>query len=67
MNWILMKDKLEPEEVIRLKLVNKKNKQSDEETSLISLACGLCFDFNPFGEELCGWFFLFLGGWCDVM
>lgn len=23
MNWILMKDKLEPEEVIRLKLVNK--------------------------------------------
>lgn len=25
MNWILMKDKLEPEEVIRLKLVNKSN------------------------------------------
>lgn len=48
MNWIMMKDKLEPEEVIRLKLVNKKNKQSDEETSLISLACGLCFDFNKF-------------------
>lgn len=36
MNWILMKDKLEPEEVIRLKLFNKKNKQNDEETSLIS-------------------------------
>jgi dynein intermediate chain 1 len=48
MNWILMKDKLEPEEVIKLKLVNKKNKQNDEETSLISLACGLCFDFNKF-------------------
>lgn len=54
MNWILMKDKLEPEEVIRLKLVNNpvksklKNKQNDEETSLISLACGLCFDFNTF-------------------
>jgi len=48
MNWILMKDKFEPEEVIRLKLINKKNKQSDEETSLISLACGLCFDFNRF-------------------
>ena len=25
MNWILMKDKLEPEEVIRLKLINKSN------------------------------------------
>lgn len=48
MSWILMKDKLEPEEVIRLKLINKKNKQADEETSLISLACGLCFDFNRF-------------------
>lgn len=48
MNWILMKDKLEPEEVIRLKLINKKSKQTDEETSLISLACGLCFDFNKF-------------------
>ena len=48
MNWIMMKDKLEPEEVIKLKLINKKNKQSDEETSLISLACGLCFDFNKF-------------------
>ena len=48
MNWILMKDKLEPEEVVKLKLINKKNKQSDEETALISLACGLCFDFNKF-------------------
>jgi len=48
MSWILMKDKFEPEEVIRLKLINKKNKQADEETSLISLACGLCFDFNKF-------------------
>ena len=55
-----MKDKLEPEEVIRLKMVNKskeldfgfannlENKQTDEETSLISLAGGLCFDFNKF-------------------
>lgn len=51
MNWILMKDKLEPEEVIRLKLINKKNKQMNEETSLISLASGLCFDFNKFEKH----------------
>lgn len=44
MNWILMKNKLEPEEVIKLKLTGK---NSDEEaTSLIGLAAGLCFDFN---------------------
>ena len=40
-----MKNKLEPEEVIKLKL---KGKNSDEETSLIGLAGGLCFDFNNF-------------------
>lgn len=38
-----MKNKLEPEEVIKLKLTGKNN---DEETTLIGLACGLCFDFN---------------------
>lgn len=44
MNWILMKNKLEPEEVIKLKLTGK---NSDEETTtLIGLAAGLCFDFN---------------------
>lgn len=48
MNWIMMKDKLEPEEVIKMKLINKKNKFVDEETSLISQASGLCFDFSPF-------------------
>jgi len=36
MHWIMMKDKLEPEEVIKMKLINKKNKFVDEETSLIS-------------------------------
>jgi dynein intermediate chain 1 len=42
-----MKDKLECEEIIKLKLIDKKNKNTEEETALISLACGLCFDFSP--------------------
>lgn len=65
-----MKNKLEPEEVIKLKLKGSANlfisiyfyfffyqnlfyfvyfcniENSDEETSLIGLAGGLCFDFN---------------------
>lgn len=49
MNWILMKNKLEPEEIIRLKL---KGKSTDEETSLIGLAGGLCFDFNKFDDSI---------------
>jgi dynein intermediate chain 1 len=44
MNWSLMKNKLEPEEVFKLKLTGEK----EEETSFIGLACGLCFDFNKF-------------------
>lgn len=44
MNWSLMKNKLEPEEIFRLKLTGEK----EEETSFIGLACGLCFDFNKF-------------------
>jgi len=44
-----MKNKLEPEEVIKLKLVGKTN---EEETSLIGFAGGLCFDFNKFEPHL---------------
>lgn len=43
-----MKNKLEPEEVILLRLVGK----NDEESTLIGLACGLCFDFNKFEEHI---------------
>lgn len=43
-----MKNKLEPEEVILLRLVGK----NDEESSLIGLACGLCFDFNKFEPHI---------------
>jgi len=49
MNWILMKNKLEPEEVIRLKLTGKSN---EEDISLIGLAGGLCFDFNKFDPNM---------------
>mmetsp|Transcript_83863 Transcript_83863/g.125724 ORF Transcript_83863/g.125724 Transcript_83863/m.125724 type:complete len:142 (-) Transcript_83863:560-985(-) len=49
MNWILMKNKLEPEEVIRLKLTGR---NSDEETTLIGLASGICFDFNKFEPHI---------------
>ncbi|CAK90422.1 unnamed protein product (macronuclear) [Paramecium tetraurelia] len=48
MNWVLMKNKLEPEEVIRLRLVGK----NEEESTLIGLACGLCFDFNKFEPHI---------------
>nr|8BX8_D Chain D, Dynein intermediate chain 2 [Tetrahymena thermophila] len=48
MNWILMKNKLEPEEVILLRLVGK----NEEESTLIGLACGLCFDFNKFEPHI---------------
>jgi dynein intermediate chain 1, axonemal len=55
MGWTLMKNKLDPEEVIKLKLVknkaNLKDKVDDDETTLVSLACGLCFDFNRFQKD----------------
>ena len=50
LHWALMKDKLECEEIMRLKLVDKKNQRCEEDTALISLACGLCFDFSPYDK-----------------
>ena len=41
-----MKNKLEPEEVMKLKLTNGKEGEAEEETSLVGLAGGMCFDFN---------------------
>ena len=49
MNWNLMKNKLEPEEVIRLKLIGRNN---EDESYLIGLASGLCFDFNKFDPNI---------------
>lgn len=51
-NWVLMKNKLEPEEVIRLKLVSGAQDGEEDETALSGLAGGTCFDFNPFHEHL---------------
>ena len=44
-----MKNKLEAEEVVKLKLVVDESKSMDEkkkETFLYGLAGGMCFDFN---------------------
>jgi dynein intermediate chain 1 len=53
-NWNLMKDKLEAEEVIKLKLVHDEKEQTDgkKEAFLYGLAGGMCFDFNPINENL---------------
>ena len=54
-NWNLMKNKLEAEEVIKLKLVNDSEKELSEnkkEAFMFGLAGGMCFDFNKFNESL---------------
>ena len=48
-NWHLMKNKLEAEEVIKLRLVIDENKglvENKKEAFLYGLAGGMCFDFN---------------------
>lgn len=49
-NWFLMKNKLESEEIMELKLQSGQvaGNHEDDETSLAGLAGGLCFDFNKF-------------------
>lgn len=54
-NWSLMKNKLEAEEVIKLRLVVDENKglsENKKETFLYGLAGGMCFDFNMFETHL---------------
>jgi dynein intermediate chain 1 len=54
-NWNLMKNKLEAEEVMKLKLVQDTDKDATEgkkEAFLYGLAGGMCFDFNPKHEHL---------------
>lgn len=54
-NWSLMKNKLEPEEVMKLKLVLDQDKElveNKKESFLYGLAGGMCFDFNPFHKHL---------------
>ncbi|CEM05256.1 unnamed protein product [Vitrella brassicaformis CCMP3155] len=53
-SWALMKNKLEPEEVMELKLVGNaggKGGQEDD-TALSGLGGGTCFDFNKFSSHL---------------
>jgi dynein intermediate chain 1 len=54
-SWNLMKNKLEPEEVMKLKLVLENDKElveNKKESFLFGLAGGMCFDFNKFNENL---------------
>jgi dynein intermediate chain 1, axonemal len=54
-NWLLMKNKLEAEEVIKLKLVIDQDKElveNKKEAFLYGLAGGMCFDFNKFDDHL---------------
>ena len=56
-NWTLTKEKLECEEVFKLKYIDRKNKNVEQDENILnSLASGLCFDFSPFDK------FLFLVG-----
>lgn len=53
-NWTLMKNKLEAEEVIKLKLVidhEKELVENKKEAFLYGLAGGMCFDFNKFNDN----------------
>ena len=50
-----MKNKLEAEEVIKLRLVIDENKglaENKKETFMYGLAGGMCFDFNQFQDHL---------------
>jgi dynein intermediate chain 1 len=52
-NWFLMKNRLESEEVMELKLMSgQAGSSEDDETSLAGLAGGLCFDFHRKSEHL---------------
>jgi len=54
-NWTLMKNKLEAEEVIKLRLVIDENKglvENKKEAFLYGLAGGMCFDFNTTQDHL---------------
>ena len=50
-----MKNKLEPEEVIKLKLVSEQDKElsdSKKDAFVYGFAGGMCFDFNKFNDQL---------------
>jgi len=54
-NWNLMKNKLEAEEVIKLKLTVDQSKElvdNKKEQFLYGLAGGMCFDFNQYMDHL---------------
>merc|ERR1711968_424749 len=48
----MSKNELSMEVVMKLKLVQSEKEEPDEETSLVGLAGGCCFDFNRKSEHL---------------
>jgi len=50
-NWFLLKNKLESEEVMELKLMGSPGTGEEDETSLAGLAGGLCFDFHSHSDH----------------
>ncbi len=53
--WHLMKNKLEAEEVVKLKLMVDSEKEladNKKEPFVYGLAGGMCFDFSKFNENL---------------
>eukprot|EP00913_Durusdinium_trenchii_P024446 g22949.t1 len=53
-NWFLLKNKLESEEVMELKLMGSPGTGEEDETSLAGLAGGLCFDFHSHTQAFSG-------------
>lgn len=53
-NWIMNKNELMNEEVIELKLMTgtKDHEEVPDQLSIVGLAGGCCFDFNPASEHL---------------
>merc|ERR1711959_589360 len=55
-NWLMMKDKLESEELMELKMTSSTpDGGEEEETPLTGLAGGLCFDFCPSASTSSWW------------
>eukprot|EP00474_Spongospora_subterranea_P010601 CRZ11059.1 hypothetical protein [Spongospora subterranea] len=55
-DWLMSKNELVNEEIMQLKLISRKTSDDqteiDSERTMVGLAGGSCFDFNPFSEHL---------------
>lgn len=51
-NWIMSKNELINEEVMELKLVPRKEEELEDDSSLVGLSGGTCFDFNRASDHI---------------